>query len=481
MLRRDLDTLAGREHDVLVVGGGIHGAAAAWEAASRGLATALVEADDFAGGASWNSLKTIHGGLRHLQRLDLASLRESARERRTLLAIAPGLVRPLAFLVPTYGHAGKGREVLAAGLAVNHLLTLDRNRGLASDHRLPPPRLLSPEEVRARVPGIAAGGLTGGALYWDAQVRSSERLVIALLHAAAGAGAALANHAPAASLRCDGGRVTGAVVRDELSGREVEVRARVVVNAAGPAAADLWRGAGLSRPPIPHIGAVNLVLRRAVVRDQAVGSRTTGRFLFVVPWEDRSIVGTAYGPAEAPREELAAAFLDEAARAYPWAGLTRADVALVHYGRVPGEGGAQGLWTRSRIVDHAAEGARGLVSMVGVKYTTARALAERAIDRASRHLPRPAAPSRTAVTPLAHARMLDGPLEDRARVAAREEMAATLADAVLRRLDLGTAGAPDPAAVDVVSGVLARELGWDAARLAAERRALADAIPMRLG
>src|SRR5207245_3611079 len=92
MLRRDLAALASREHDVVVVGGGIHGAAAAWEAASRNLSVALLEAHDFGAGASWNSLKTIHGGLRHLQRLDVAGLRESARERRALLAIAPDLV-----------------------------------------------------------------------------------------------------------------------------------------------------------------------------------------------------------------------------------------------------------------------------------------------------------------------------------------------------------------------------------------------------
>jgi glycerol-3-phosphate dehydrogenase len=106
-VKRDLGALAAREHDVLVVGGGIHGAAAAWDAAQRGLKTALVEARDFGSGVSWNSLKTIHGGLRSLQTLDLRRLRESVRERRALLRIAPELVRPLPFLIPVRGHGPK--------------------------------------------------------------------------------------------------------------------------------------------------------------------------------------------------------------------------------------------------------------------------------------------------------------------------------------------------------------------------------------
>src|SRR4051794_19010006 len=103
-MERSLEALTGREHDVLVVGGGIYGAAIAWDAAQRGLDVALVEKDDFGAGPSWNSLKTIHGGLRYLQRLDLRRMRDSVRERRALLRIAPGLVRPLSFLIPTYGH-----------------------------------------------------------------------------------------------------------------------------------------------------------------------------------------------------------------------------------------------------------------------------------------------------------------------------------------------------------------------------------------
>jgi glycerol-3-phosphate dehydrogenase len=212
-----------------------------------------------------------------------------------------------------------------------------------------------------------------------------------------------------------------------------------------------------------------------------VGARSGGRFLFLVPWEGRALVGTSYEPATAaPSDPLL--FLEQARLVFPWAGLAPGDLALVHEGLVPGSGHADGLATRGRVIDHGREGGpAGLVSIVGVKYTTARALAERAIDRVLAALGRAPVACRTATTPLAHARPLDGTLEERALRAAREEMAVTLADAVLRRLDVGSAGPPGPAETAAVSRVLARELGWDAARERAEQAALAAFYASRGG
>src|SRR5262249_20050371 len=176
----------------------------------------------------------------------------------------------------------------------------------------------------------------------------------------------------------------------------------------------------------------------------------------------------------------ARAFLDEAGRAYPWAALTPADVTLVHQGLVPATGRG-GLSTRPRLHDHESEdGVPGLVTVQGVKFTTARLEGERAVDLVVRRRARPAAPCRTATTPLSMAQPLEGPLEDRVRRAVREEMALTLADAVLRRLDLGTGGPAAPEDLDRVAAAMAAEGGWDAARTAAERAALAKAYEPRL-
>jgi glycerol-3-phosphate dehydrogenase len=465
-VRRDLRALAGREWDVVVVGGGIHGAAAAREAASRGLSTALVEARDFGSGASWNSLKTIHGGLRHLQRLDLRSLRESARERAALLRTAPELVRPLPFVVPTYGHGARGREVMAFGLWLGELLA---GEGAPA---VPRSRTLTPAEVRARYPEVGDRGLSGGVEWHDAQVDSSERLTLAVLHAACAAGAEVANHAEVVGLRPrQGGHEVE--FRDHEGGETLVLQARTVLNAAGAWIDRILGLAGREGTPVPLLRAVNLVLRRPLTRGCAVGLRgDDGRYVFVVPWRDRSMAGTAYGPRERSFGELARSFLEELRRAAPWAGLAEGDVALVHGGLVPGSGSAAGLWTRSRIVDHEMDGLPGLLSLVGVKYTTARALAEVAVDRVLRRLRRPPSPSGTARAPLPHARALAGSLEERTRVAMRDEQACHLTDAVLGRLDLGTAGPPDEADLARVGDTMASELGWEEGRRSRERHAL---------
>jgi glycerol-3-phosphate dehydrogenase len=476
-VRRDLSALAEREHDVVVVGAGIHGAAAAWDAAQRGLSVALLERDDFGAGASWNSLKTIHGGMRYLQKARPDKLRESARERRVLLSIAPRLVHPLRFVVPTYGHGAKGREFLAAGLLLNELLTLDRNTGLPPEQRIPAGRTVGAAEALRLVPGLARGGLTGAAVWHDAQAESTERLTLAFVHAAADAGARAANHASAVALLKAGGRVAGVAVEDGLGGKSVEVRGRVVLNCAGPWCDDVLALSGLKRPRAPLLRARNLVLGRPPVVPFAVGGRSESRFLFVVPWQDRTLVGTSYEPEETPPSDPLA-FLEEAAAVFPWAGLEPRDLTLVHEGLVPGQGDAAGISIHPRLHDHEVEdGLPGLVSVQGVKFTTGRSVAERAIDLVGRRLGRELPVGRTASTPLPRASLLEGSLEARTRVAVREEMAVTLADAVRRRLDLGTAGLPAPGDLDCVARTMAAELGWDGRRLAAEKAALLASYP----
>jgi glycerol-3-phosphate dehydrogenase len=476
-MQRDLGRLTGREHDLLVIGGGIHGAAAAWDAAQRGLSVALVEAGDFGSGTSWNSLKTIHGGLRHLQRADVGSLRESTRERAALMRIAPDLVRPLPFLLPVYGHGVHGREAMAAALFAADLLGAGAGDTLPATHRIPRSRMVSRDEVIARAPGVPLEGLTGGLSWSDAQVESSERLLVGFLHAAADAGAALANRVEVTALRREGGGIRGALARDREGGGTVEVRSRMVLNATGPWSDRLSASAGISRTPAPLLRAANLVLRRRLVEGHALGGRGDGRYLFLVPWRDRCILGTGYEPAgPLDRSRLIESLLVEAARAFPWARIERSDVSLVHAGFVPGEGSARGLLARGRIVDHEAEdGVPGLCSVRSVKYTTARASAQAAIDLVRRRLARAAASCRTATTVLPRARPLEGPLAERARIAARDEMALHLTDAVLRRLDLGTMGLPAAADVDTVAGAMASALAWDAARLAREKADLAAA------
>jgi len=475
-MRRDFAALSAAEFDVAVVGGGICGAAAAWDAAQRGLRVALVERADFGGATSWNSLKTIHGGVRHLQAAAFGKVRESARERRTLLTIAPALVRPLPVVVPAYGHGPVGREALAVAMRLYDWLTPDPTDGWPEGARTQASRTVSAAEARRVLPGLDSRGLTGAALWSDAQAWSTERLTLGFVHAAADAGALPVNYADAVELLRADGRVAGVAVRDVTAERTVEVRARMVLNAAGPWVDELLGRGGPPGKGAPLLRARNLVLDLPPPVPFGVGARSGGRFLFLVPWRDRTLVGTSYEPASGPPSDPLE-FQAEAARAFPWAAVASAAICLVHEGLVPGRGPSD-LASDPRLHDHEVEdGLGGLVTMQGVKYTTARALAERAIDVVARRLGREPRASRTASTPLARVRPLEGDLATRTRAAVRDEMALGLGDAVLRRLDLGTAGRPAPEDLDAVCRVLREELGWDEAREESERAELVRRYP----
>src|SRR5918999_1696817 len=162
MRPRDLDRLSSAAYDVLVIGGGIHGLAIAYEAASRGLRTALVEADDFGSGASFNHQKTAHGGLRALQSGRLDRAREAIRERRALARIAPWLLRPLPFLVGTYRSVVRSRLALRSAFAIDAWLGRKRNASVEPELHLPKPRLVSKAATLRLFPGVRQQGLTGG-------------------------------------------------------------------------------------------------------------------------------------------------------------------------------------------------------------------------------------------------------------------------------------------------------------------------------
>ena len=183
---RDLDRLSARTFDVLVVGGGIYGLAIAYDAADRGLSVALVERDDFGSGSSFNHLRTIHGGLRYLQTLDLRRARESAGERRTLARIAPHTLAPLPFALPLFSSLTRGKMAMRAGFVLDRLVAFDRNRGLPAAYRLPAGRVLRREEALRRFPILDPRRLTGAAVWYDYVATESDRLTFAFALGAGG-------------------------------------------------------------------------------------------------------------------------------------------------------------------------------------------------------------------------------------------------------------------------------------------------------
>jgi glycerol-3-phosphate dehydrogenase len=503
---RDLARLANEAFDVLVIGGGIYGLATLRELTARGLKCALVDRGDFAAATSFNSLKTVHGGIRALQHGALGTLREFVRERRGLARIAPRLVRPLPFVVPTHQHPLRNRPLMSVFLAAYDRLAADRNDGIDPALALPASRTISREECLRLSPLIDPAGVTGGAVWHDYQLHRPERLAMGLLHSAVHDGAAAANYTEARTFVQQGREIRGVRLRDTETGSELEVRCRLVVNAAGPWAWTLLRAAGpgtLSTPAPALSLAMNMVVERPP-SSHATGGLADGRFLFLVPWRDVSIVGTSHDRFADVPDRLTVTdahldrFLRHAAAAFPGAGLTRDDVRLVHRGLLPATRGTE-LLKHSIVHDHAGDGIDGLVTVVGVRYTTARATAAAAAEHVAERLGKPSGTrtptlsriaepdqdvARLTVDTPALAAALSGICQvTRAEIAyaVRHEMAVHLGDAVLRRTAAGTAGHPGVEALRAAADVMSAELNWSPEKAAAEIANVAATYPTRSG
>jgi glycerol-3-phosphate dehydrogenase len=409
-MKRSVAALEERVFDVLIIGGGIFGACAAWDATLRGLSVALIERTDFASGTSANSYKFVHGGIRYLQHADLPRLRRSCHERSALLRIAPHLVSPIPVVIPTYGNGRQGRALLGAGMLLYDALTLDRNIGIADPkQRIPISRFLDTATVRNMFPGIASESLTGAAVFCDGQMYNPTRLVLAFVRSAVENGAIAANYAEAEKLILNDGAVQGAIVRDHPTGEAFEIRARTVLNAAGPWApwivaaidgidrhAAAGRASSFSRDAcfvirrrFPHRYSIAL---QGQTHDPDALVRRAARHVFLTPWRNYTLCGvwhrlwTEHPDRVRVTDEEIEDYLAEVNAAMPGLELKPSDVTMWNAGVVPfgdNEADAKHLsyGKRSHVVDHRETHAiDNLVSLIGVRYTMARGDASRAID-----------------------------------------------------------------------------------------------------
>lgn len=493
-IARQPEAAAHDRFDVIVVGGGIYGVTLTLEATRLGLKPLLLEKDDFGAAVSGNSLRIVHGGFRYLQNLQLARLRESVVERRWHLTAFPGLVEPLRCLMPLYGEGLRRPSAFHAAIMANRLLTAGGNRGLSPERRLPAGGVLGPPAVVERFPGVDTHGLRGGGVWYDAVMLSSERVLIEALRRAVDAGATAVNYIEAVGLTQDGGAVTGVEAVDRQSGEAWRLHAPVVINAGGPWCRRIASAFDRDHPPLYRKSlAFNVLLDIEPISPDAVAvepRRREGRTYFVVPWKGRAFVGTHHMTYEGepedsqPSEAAIDAMLEALREALPDAGIDRARVRRVYPGMLPARApGAEDMAHHPVVLDHARVGGpRGLISVSGVKWTTARAVARRVLAQAlpdtRGRTPRPLADGLAMPASLHHAeRMLDKPrFADVVGTLVEQESVVHLDDLVLRRMD----GLYD--SDDVVS---VATMGADAMGLSGEARAvafdrLADALAERL-
>ncbi|MFF3501961.1 glycerol-3-phosphate dehydrogenase/oxidase [Streptomyces sp. NPDC003247] len=391
--------------DVLVVGLGATGAGAALDAAARGLTVAAVDAHDLAFGTSRWSSKLIHGGLRYLASAQFDVAHESAVERGLLMErTAPHLVRAEPFVLPLTPLVSRGQAALAwAGFRAGDALRLAARTSRAT---LPAPRRLAAAEARVLAPAVRAGGLRGGLLSWDGKVTDDARLVTALARTAAGHGARILTRVRA--LRLTG---SGALVRDELTGEEGEIRARTVINASG-----VWAGRLVDGIRVRPSRGTHLVLRSERLGALPAGLHIpvpgeTNRFVLVLPQGDgRVYVGLTDEPVDGDLPDVPAVpetdigFLLDVLGSVLDVPVHRSDVAGAFAGLRPlldtapggGGGGTADLSRRHAVV----AGGDGVVTVVGGKLTTYRRMAEDAVDAAVAAGRLTAAPCRTGALPL---------------------------------------------------------------------------------
>jgi glycerol-3-phosphate dehydrogenase len=481
------------EVDLVIIGGGVIGAGIARDAARRGLTVALFERDDFGSGTTAASTRLIHGGLRYLASGDFRLVRVDLRERETLLRIAPHLVAPLPFLLPLARGRTVHRLKLRAGMLLYDALSYDKS--------LPAHRVLDARERSFLDSGLDATRFGGAALYYDAQVFSPERLALENIVDAVAHGAIAVNHAEVTAPIYVADRLAGVTVKDRLTGQERSLRARLVVNAAGPWLDLATARLAADRPKhLRTTKGVHIACERFTQHAVALESAVDGRLVFAIPWAGFTWLGTTDtdftgdpATASATRDDVNY-LIDSVAPALPAVRTARRYWACAGVRALVGSGGSASDVSRMhRIVTEVP----GLLSVVGGKITGYRAIAESVTDRVCRRLrvtrgsstqdPLPGAGSArtgiehldriygsraplvlalTETDPTLGAPLAPGYPDIAAQVAfsVRHEWCDRLEEFMLRRSYLGFAPDRGAGAADAVSYRMQRELQWSEER-----------------
>jgi len=390
---RNPGNAAEKTFDLIIVGGGIYGVMLSFEASRRGLKSLLLEKEDFGGGTSFNHLRILHGGLRYLQSLDLNRFRESVGERSWFLQTFPDLVEVIPCLMPLYGNGARRPGIFRGALMVNDFLSRSRNLAVRSDRQIPNGRVINAKKTRELFPGVDMSGLEGGAVWFDVCMPDSERLFMEILRLSCRLGGLALNYMEAAELLKTSEGIGGVGAVDRESGETFEFRAPIVVNAAGPFCRQVASGFDRDVPALFRSSlAWNVLLKNRALSDCALAvapKKPGGRTYFLVPWKGMILAGTGHAPwadgsrPPAPTIEQLQEFLDDLNLAIPTLAASQADILQIFPGLLPAtEEGNTTLSTQEVIFDHGREGGpNGLYSVSGVKFTTARLVADKVLRK----------------------------------------------------------------------------------------------------
>lgn len=421
-MKRSINSLVSTKFDIVIIGGGITGACLAWDAVNRGLTVALIEKDDFGAATSSASSKLLHGGIRYLQQGRIDKVRESALERIYFQCVAPHLSHYVPFVVPAYDSLSKGKLFLGIGMFLYQLICLGQNRWPRDpDKKVPGWKMLSKAQLLQYIPGISLKRTTGAAFFQECHMFSSERMTLAFISSSALKGAVVANYLCADDFILEDGRVSGVRATDVVNGESLNIKADCVINAAGPwipllnksistrsIVTAFSKGAHLVTSPVTQDVAVALPTQK---QNQSIVNRG-GRHVFVIPWRGHSLIGTTYDPYAGeldkvrPTEDDIEELISDINSAFGKIVLQRKDVKYSFAGIYPlvddeintkvyqGTGEYQ-------IVDHKiTDNIDGLVTVFGAKFTTARLLAEKALDQLVDKFTKPLKPCQTKALPL---------------------------------------------------------------------------------
>lgn len=385
--KENLDRMCDQTFDLIVIGGGVTGAAIARDAVLRGFTVALLEKGDFASGTSSRSSKLVHGGLRYLKHMKFSLVYGALRERWILKRNAPRLVKPLTFLIPVYKDMKTGKLMLFMGLWLYDILALFRTPKFHG--------WLSPNEALEREPMLKRDSFLGAGLYAD-YATDDARLVLTLVKDAWTRGALVANYSEVVQFEKDNDKILGVKAIDLLSGTEFSVKAKIVVNATGPWSDKLRRlDDPSSEPKLRPAKGIHIILPRERLGNReavVIESRRDGRNMFIIPWSKLSLVGTTDTDYEGDLDRIGASeedveyLLEAINQTYPESHITKEDIISIYASVRPLAaelGISEDTVSRDQLI---FESSSGLVSIIGGKLTTHRSMAKALVDQVSLRL-----------------------------------------------------------------------------------------------